>query len=110
MQSSFEISFENVSAAEANRLAAELEGLLRRTHPDASGTRKRPDEATMDLGTVVLAVVGSAAATAVAQGIAAWLGKLRGASIKITGEGIEASGIRAQDTARLAKIFTKSRK
>jgi hypothetical protein len=45
--------------------------------------RRKDDQATMDLGSVVTVVATSGAALAVAQGIADWLRRRRGATLRI---------------------------
>lgn len=65
--------FADVSVGEANRLAASLVDLLGKHAPEADVGRHRADPGAQDLGSLVGIVLDSAAVTAIAAGIAAFL-------------------------------------
>jgi hypothetical protein len=68
-QAPFVITFPGASMAEANKYAADLTATLRAVDRTLSAEQKRDREDTQDLGVVLSIILGSAAATAVAQGI-----------------------------------------
>ena len=100
-----EISFDNVSVAEANRYAQELEMALRSSAPGILTVRKKLDNSTQDIGTVVGVVITSSAAVALASGLADWI-RLRKASITIKKNGaVVATGLTGEQSIRLAEII-----
>jgi hypothetical protein len=93
--------------------APELRDELLDAAKDVKAKVLREDETTMDLGTTLYLILGTAAATAVAQGIASYLTR-KGARIKIArktkkdGSGeleILADGVAGDDLARIAQAL-----
>ena len=64
-------------------LARGLADDLREASGVLTADRRKDDQSTMDLGSVVAVVATSGAALAIAQGIADWLRRRRGATLKI---------------------------
>jgi small-conductance mechanosensitive channel len=98
MNDEYIVEIHSASLRMAGALASSLEKQLKEQgFSQVKKTKESPE--TMDLGTVLTAVVASGAATALANGIAAWLQKNLGASVTIkkNGEtvikGTNASGI-----------------
>lgn len=83
MQLSIEVA--GRTAAEAGQLASELETVLRTSAPGVQADRHKQSSDTMDVGTIVGVVFGSAAMAAVGRGISAWLAKRQSAEITIKG-------------------------
>jgi len=77
------IAFPDATAAEANRLAGTLADTLRDTDPTVVVQRIRNRADTQDLGASLALVLGTAAVTAIAKGIAAWLARNSGAKMTI---------------------------
>ncbi|MDJ0838873.1 MAG: hypothetical protein QNK37_20305 [Acidobacteriota bacterium] len=104
----FSIRFPDASAAQANQWAADLKQLLEETHPDVRLEQVRDREETMDLGATLGIILGSAAVTAVARGIQAWLTKRQDASIEFAKDGrVTAKGLRGKDALALAELILK---
>ncbi len=102
----YEISFDDANAADANRYAEELQQILRQVDESVETTSIKPDQNTMDLGTIVGVVVASAAATAVAQGIADWLRKRQDASVTVKENGeVVATNITSEAALDLVRIL-----
>jgi hypothetical protein len=106
----FVLGFPAASVAEANRYAADLAASLRSIHPDVSAAQQRERGDTQDLGATVVLVLGTASVTAVAHGIAAWLGRHSGAKIQVSTDGsVLASNLDSRDAARIAETFQKKK-
>lgn len=69
------IAFADVDKGTANEFAGELAEFLTDELPGASVTRQRDDPLTQDFGATLAVILGSAAVTALAKGIAAWLAR-----------------------------------
>jgi hypothetical protein len=67
----------------ASDLARGLADDLREVPGVIASDRRKDDSSTMDLGSIVQVVATSGAALAIAQGIADWLRRRRGATIRI---------------------------
>lgn len=99
---------------EASRAAAALVDRLRETEGVVEVDRKKGNDATMDLGAIVIALAQSGAAVAIAQGLAAWLISRRSASVVIErtsgSESIKAvvSGINIEASERITEIIVAS--
>lgn len=104
--STWTIRVEDTDAASAAREAGALADRLREIRGVASAERSKARGDTMDLGTVVTVVAGTAAATAIATGIADWLRARRGASVEIdTPSGkVKANGLDQDTLLKLAKL------
>jgi hypothetical protein len=110
MESRFEIAVKGATPAESQRLAQELAASLKLTDPSVNVDRKKESADTLDLGATIAVIVGSAAATAVANGIRAWLAKRQDAEISISKDGqVKAKGITSADALRLAEIISRSK-
>jgi hypothetical protein len=86
----------DTDGAAASGAAGGLADRLREIAGVESAERGRERDDTMDLGTIVTVVATSAAATAVAQGIAAWLKARRGTKLRVTrpdGTVVELNGV-----------------
>lgn len=106
----FSIRFPDTTAAEANRLAAELKQVLSETHPDVRVTQARERTDTMDLGPLLEIVLSSAVAVEVAKGLFAWLQKRRNATLEITKDGtLRATGLRVKDVKALTEMILKQK-
>lgn len=90
------IRVEDADAAAAGRAAGALADRLRETEGVESAERSKARDDTMDLGAIITVIAGSAAATAIAQGIAAWLKARRGTKLRVTrpdGTVVELDGV-----------------
>jgi hypothetical protein len=81
-EQTYVITFDDVSAADANRYAEELRQALLDASPDIEVHRRRDDPRTQDFGATLVLILGTpavtAATTAVAQAIGNWLLRRRG--------------------------------
>jgi hypothetical protein len=110
MASRFEIAIKGATPAESQRLAQELAASLRLTDASVKVDRQKESVETLDLGATIAIVVGSAAATAVANGIRIWLTRRQDAEISISKDGhVKAKGITSADAVRLAEIMSDSK-
>jgi hypothetical protein len=103
------ISFPNSSAAEGNHFASTLADALRDAHPDIVVDRQRDRPETQDFGATLAVVVGTAAATATAKGVASWLARNTGAGIEIRRNGkviLRANHLDSKDVPRIAEAFS----
>ena len=71
--SAYLVTFEGVSAAEANRLAAELRDELRDKVAGVKADVGKDDQAAMDAGQIVWLVLSAQATVALAYGLANFL-------------------------------------
>jgi hypothetical protein len=108
----FGISFENLTAAEANRAALSLESaLLDLGLPDVAIHLQKTSANTQDFGATLVLALGTGASVALAKGIADWLRRRADAgSIVIVEMGenrLVAKGPAAQglDAAAVARAF-----
>lgn len=106
----FKIKVKDVTAARANVLAAELKDVLRDAHQEVEAEQIKEDPETMDLGATLAVILGSAAVTAVARGIKAWLEKNQNVEIELHKDGnVIAKGLRGKDTLTLAQMILKKK-
>jgi hypothetical protein len=85
------MTFPSADPAEANELAEALSSALATDVPGTPVERVKADQGTQDFGATIIVIVGSAAATQLAKGVAAWL-KARGdARLKLSKTGIDGS-------------------
>jgi hypothetical protein len=92
--------------ADSQLLTADLMSSIKLMTPDISVERGKGGAETMDLGTILTVVLGSAAVTAVAKGIADWLRRQPKAKITIYSNGkLEAENISSADAVKLTEIF-----
>ncbi|HEY1984793.1 MAG TPA: hypothetical protein VGG85_05260 [Terracidiphilus sp.] len=103
--SPFVISFPGSSAAEANRLADDLVRAIRKTDRHVTAERRRDRSDTLDGGTTLAIILGTASVTAIARGIEAWLAR-QGTRIQINKDGtVIATNLDSRDAARIAEAF-----
>jgi hypothetical protein len=103
------VTFPGASTAEGNRLAGTLADALRDVDPTIVAQRKRERPDTQDFGASLAVVLGTAAVTAVAKGIAAWLSRNSGARVEIRSKGevvLVASGLDSKDVPRIAEALS----
>ena len=109
-QAPFTITFPGASAAEANQYAGDLGSALRDVDRSLTVEQQRDREDTQDLGVVLSIILGSVSATALAQGISAWLARHSGAKIQIDAAGsVIATNLDSQDAAKIAAAFASRR-
>jgi hypothetical protein len=97
------ISFPGVSDADANKLAGSLSPALRETDRSVSVERRRANAESQDGGATLAIILGSAAVSAVAKGIAAWLARNSGTTIEIhssDGTSVKVRHASGHDTAQ----------
>jgi hypothetical protein len=101
------ITFDNVSAADANRYAEELRQTLLNASPDVEVHRRRDDPHTQDFGATLVLLLGTPAAAAIATAIGNWLAVRNRASITIkrTDEQIVVQNITSKKAAELAQLL-----
>jgi len=96
--------------ATAARATQALADTLREARGVLEVDRKKVDDATMELGTIVTAIATSGATLAIAQGIAAWLRARKGASLNIERHSdvdsikVAVAGIDSGAAVRIAEI------
>lgn len=105
------IIFPQVRAADGNRLADSLANAIRDADLNVvvELNRERPD--TQDLGATLALTLGTAAATSIARGIAAWLARNSGAQIEVRrGDKLvlKASGLDSKDVPRIAAAISNA--
>jgi len=103
------ITFPQASAAEGNRLAGTLADALRDVDANIGVDRQRARQDTQDFGATLAVMMGTAAATALAKGIAAWLARNSGAQIEIHRKGemvLKATHLDSKDVARIAQAIS----
>ena len=105
----FALRFDNVSVAEANRLAKELESEIRAAYDGAKASVAKDDKTTQDFGATVIVVLGTPAIVAVAKAIADYIQR-RGVAVNITPEGgVTINNVKSADVANIVKNLHKNR-
>ncbi len=106
-EQTYMITFDGVSAADANRYADELRNALLDASPDITVDRKREDPRTQDFGAILLLVLGTPAAVAIVKAIGDWLSLRHKVGITIkTPEGeIVGTNLTSKDAMKLAELF-----
>jgi hypothetical protein len=102
------ISFPEVSPAQANQYAAELQDMLRQASTDVSVERIRSDPETQDFGATLAVILGTPAAIALATAVKRWLAR-RGTKLLVktpAGE-VLAENLDSKDAAEIAAAFTR---
>jgi len=107
----YHINFLHMSAAEADTAAADLADFLKNEVVDRRQfqvDRQRTKPGSQDFGATLVLVLGTAAATAVAKGVRAWLTAHTGTTIEITDERghVLATNIDAKSAADIAKAWS----
>lgn len=103
------VSFRDATTAEANRLASSLADALRDVDPSIVVERRRERADTQDFGASLAVVLGTAAATAVAKGIAGWLRSSAGVVIELRRKDkllLVATHVESKDVSGLAKALS----
>lgn len=110
MTTQFKFTFPAVSSSQANRYAESLAQVLRDTDPAVHVERERVRNETQDFGGSLVLILGTAAVTEVAKGIAKWLARHSGAQIQISADGkVVAHNLDSNDAATIAKAFSQHR-
>ena len=103
------ITFESVSAAEANRYAEELRQAMLDASPEVQVHRRRDDPRTQDFGSTLVLLLGTPAAGAIVTAIGNWLALRNRASltIKRADEQIVVQNITSKQAGELAQLLGK---
>lgn len=107
MENELHISFGAISAAEAGRRAAELESFLRTSVPGIRIERLRENRESMDAGTILAVVLGSAAVVELAKGLTIWLSKRQGTELTFkdkNGE-VKAAHVTSADAVKIISML-----
>jgi hypothetical protein len=101
------ITFDDVSAADANRYAEELREVLLDASPDVQVQRRRDDPHTQDFGATLVLLLGTPAVAAVATAIGNWLALRNRASLtlKRADEQIVVQNITSKKAAELVQLL-----
>ena len=111
----FVIRFPQADAADANIYARDLADFLKTEIAADKGLRAEPERSNrqaQDFGATLVLILGTAAATAIAKGIQAWLKGHTGARMEIvTDKGkLLVSNVESKSAAEIAKAFTEMKK
>lgn len=103
------ITFDTISAAEANRYAEELRQALLDASPNVEVQRRRDDPHTLDFGSTLVLLVGTPAISAVVTALGNWLMLRNRASltIKRPDEQIVLQNITSAQATKLAQLMLK---
>jgi hypothetical protein len=82
----FTITFDDMTVAEAGQQAVALQQTLRDAVPEIKTEVKKADPNTMDAGSILQIILGSASVLALATGISNYLLRTRSAKLVINGE------------------------
>jgi hypothetical protein len=107
-----QITFPDTSVAEANRLAGSLASAVSQTHPSVSVNRHKTNVESQDGGATLAIILGSAAISAVAKGIAAWLGHNSGTMIEVLrsdGTSVRVKYASGRDTAETVEAALRGK-
>ncbi len=101
------ITFDNTSAADANRYAEELRHALLDASPDVEVHRRRDDSHTQDFGSTLVLLLGTPAAGAIVTAIGNWLALRNRASITVkrADEQIVVQNITSKKAGELAQLL-----
>ena len=105
----FSIKIIGVSLSRADNLAGDLKEFLQDTHREIQIERVREHRDNQELGSVLAIILGSAAVTAVAKGIQAWLARNQNVSIEIHKKGrlVKASGMKGRDALAFTEMILR---
>lgn len=106
-QQAYIITFENGSAADANRWASEFREYILDATSDAEVEQQRDNLYSQDLGSILSIVLGAPAVVAVAKVLGNWLTLHRQVSITIkTSQGeIIGKNLTSKDALKLAELL-----
>ena len=101
------ITFDNTSAADANRYAEELRQALLDASPDVEVQRRRDDSRTQDFGSTLVLLLGTPAVGAIITVIGNWLALRNRASITVkrADEQIVVQNITSKKAGELAQLL-----
>jgi hypothetical protein len=105
---SFVFSFADSTSADGNRYAGSLADTLRDLDPDIQVERLRERADTQDFGATLAVILGTAAVTELAKGLASWLARNSGAKIEIRKKGkvvVTATHLDSADVPKLAEAL-----
>jgi hypothetical protein len=112
MSQRFLISFPEASVAEGNRLASSLLPAVQETDRRLIVKRHKDNVESLDHGTMVAIVLGSAAVGTLSRGIASWIAKHAGTVIRIhlpDGTSVDVKNATGQDTSEIVQaVFQRS--
>ena len=107
-QNPITITFLGAPMAEANKYASGLAASLRDLEQGLTVEQRKERPDTQDFGATLVILLGTASATAVAKGIAAWLARHSGAKIQINADGsVIADNLDSRDAAKIAEALSK---
>lgn len=108
MESDLILTLPDIKKDRANVLADDLRKELMRTAPALAFDKQRDDESAQDFGATIAVIITSAAATAIAKGIANFIAK-RGTRVKlrIGDASFDATGIEGDDAAAIVKAISQ---
>ncbi len=98
------ITFPGSTDGEANQLAGALQRRLVEADREISVRRERQNPHSQDGGATLAIILGSAAVTSVAKGIASWIARNAGTTIRIhspDGTWVDVRNATGQDTAEI---------
>jgi hypothetical protein len=106
-QHTYVVTFEGISAADANRYAEELRNVLLDATPDIIVQRRRENSHTQDFGATLVLILGTPAAAAVVTAVGNWLKLRHNASLtwKTADEQIIVQNITSRNAAELAQLL-----
>jgi hypothetical protein len=107
-----EITFVDVTEAEGNKLAGSLLSSLREIDRNISVERHKTKSESQDYGSILALVLGSAAVGSVAKGIAQWIARHAGTTIRIRsadGTSVDIKNATGQDTAEIVQAALQKR-
>lgn len=113
MAEHIEIQFPDAGPAAAGQLADDLAERLRELDETGSVTIEKASPDSMELGSIVLLVLGTASATSVARGIGDWIRKRGDPALRIkrgNDEIVIQSGLSADQKFELAKLAVEKSK
>lgn len=109
---SLTLIFPDTTLAEANQLAGSLQECLSDTDPEVKVDRRRLSADTQDFGASLAVMLGTAAATALAKGIAAWMARNSGVSIQVRrpdGSIVVLTHLNSRDVPSIVAALTQDR-
>lgn len=106
-QQTYIVTFEEVSPADAQRYAEELQNALLDTAPDITVQRRRENPLTQDFGATLILILGAPAVVAVVKAIGDWLTLRNRASLtwKTADGELMVQNITSKNVAELAQFL-----
>ena len=106
------ISFPESTIAEANKLAGSLALIAQASDRDVSVEKLRENPDSLDGGTSLAIILGSAAVGSPAKGISSWIARHAGTTIRIhssDGAWVDIKNATGQDTAQIVQAALAKR-